>query len=110
MLETLTAIATLAIFAAFVRELRLRRRAQVALADAHRTNGYLERANATLSETLAARRIAREVSEVSEDEVVSHLERNVSVIDFGGIPVYSWSLASPYPTLAEAVRHVPKDQ
>lgn len=38
---------------------------------------------------------------------VAYLESTVTATEYDGLPIYTWSLSSPYATLAEAVRHVP---
>lgn len=61
-----------------------------------------------LANELAKKQIEIEaLEELQEIDVIQHLESTAQVTEYDGLPVYTWSLSSPYPTLAEAVRHVP---
>ena len=106
--EATTALGLLTLAAAWLAEHFARRRAMQQLAERGREIDLLRRSNHNLRETLKREQIEIEVLEEREDYVVvGHLESTVQVTDYNGLPVYTWSLSSPYPTLAEAVRHVP---
>ena len=110
-ITTALAVSTATFAAAWAIERRARHVAEATLADTRRDRDDLERANETLNETLKRKQIEIEVLEEREDyDVVGHLESTVQVTDYNGLPVYTWSMSSPYPTLAEAVRHVPKNR
>lgn len=106
--EATTALGLLTLAAAWLAEHFARRRAMQQLAERGREIDLLRRSNHDLHETLKRKQIEIEVLEEREDsDVVGHLESTVSVTGYKGLPVYPWSLSCHYPTLAEAVRHVP---
>lgn len=102
------AISAAAFVAAWVLERRVRRGAQQ-LAERYREdNEALRKANDLLTDKLLKKQTEIEVlEELQEIGVIQHLESTVQVTGYNGLPVYTWFLSSPYPTLAEAVRHVP---
>lgn len=107
--EATAALGSLALAAAWYTEFRARRRAVQQLAERGREIDLLHRSNHNLGETLKRKQIEIEVLEEREDYVVvRHLESTAQVTDHNGLLVYIWSMSSLYPTLAEAVRHVPK--
>lgn len=109
--EATAALGLLTLAAAWLVELRAHRRAAQQLAERALEIDILHQSNRGLRETLKREQIEIEVLKESEDYVVvGHLESTVQVTDYNGLPIYRWELTSPYPTLAEAVRHVPKSR
>lgn len=103
MIEVALLIALLVAVVAFDRELRLRRRTQVALADA---TGQLEQSRAAQDRALdRAEARAEEAKEVAR--TLEYIADHRETTEYNGIPIYRWTLTSPYPTLTEAQKHAP---
>lgn len=98
-ITTALTVSTAAFAVAWVIERQARRRAESKRSLAEATNALLR----VDCERLTARVKAAQAA----TEALEHLENTAQVTDYNGLPVYTWSLSSPYPTLAEAVRHVP---
>ena len=107
-IATASALAAATIFAAWVIERKAHHRTQRLAEQYRQDNLGLSKANDFFAEELAKKQLEIEaLEELQEIDVIQHLESTAQVTDYNGLPVYTWSLSSPYPTLAEAVRHVP---
>lgn len=108
-ITTALAISAAAFAAAWVLERRARSDAEEegrTLAEA--TSSLLRVDCEHLANELAKKQIEIEaLEELQEIDVIQHLESTAQVTEYDGLPIYTWSLSSPYATLAEAVRHVP---
>ena len=110
---TALAIYAAAFTTAWILERRARKGAEARLDASEANRSLAEATSACLraDNRLIEKNLAKKQAEIEAlgelRGVIEHLESAVQVTDYNGTPIYTWRLSSPYPTLAEAVRHVP---